>query len=661
MTDDAASPSTSDTYLAAALHWLRLRLDAYTAESREEPAQTPAPAPRRVRHRTAAERPALPPAAGPTGALAEAEEAVRAAEQAVPIPALVGLAGLLGLSRFERDVLLLCAAMELDPGTAARCAEAHGDPALACPTFALALRALPDPAWDALSPHGPLRRWRLIEIGQPAGRPLVTSPLRADERTVHHIKGLSELDSRLEPLLTRLTARPELLPAALRPAALALRAAASDTGVVVQLLGPDRTGKETFAAAATDILYRLPADALPTNPADLENLARLWSREALLLGASLYVDADDHETPEQLVRFVRRVEGGLFLGTREHRDGLDRPTVVVDVGRPARAEQRAAWAAAVPAEAADVLAGQFDLGLPAIDRITHTVPGADASALWAACLAHTRPRLDALAQRIESRAGWDQLVLPEEETRLLHALAAQAGLRTRVYEDWGFGELTTRGLGVSALFAGPSGTGKTMAAEVLARELRLNLYRIDLSAVVSKYIGETEKNLRRLFDAAEEGGTLLFFDEADALFGKRSEVRDSHDRYANVEVNYLLQRMESYRGLAVLATNMRSALDQAFLRRLRFVVTFPFPGLAQRRQIWAGAFPSHTPTEVLDLDRLAALPVTGGTIRTIALNAAFAAASDAGPVTMPHVLAAARTEFRKLDLPARDRDFEVTG
>ncbi|MGW5472331.1 ATP-binding protein [Streptomyces chartreusis] len=252
-------------------------------------------------------------------------------------------------------------------------------------------------------------------------------------------------------------------------------------------------------------------------------------------------------------------------------------------------------------------------------------------------------------------------MLPAEESALLHALAAQAGLRTRVYEDWGFGELTTRGLGVSALFAGPSGTGKTMAAEVLARELRLNLYRIDLSAVVSKYIGETEKNLRRLFDAAEEGGALLFFDEADALFGKRSEVRDSHDRYANIEVNYLLQRMESYRGLAILATNMRSALDQAFLRRLRFVVTFPFPAVAQRREIWAGAFPSHTPTEVLDLDRLSSLPVTGGTIRTIALNAAFAAAADAGPVTMPHVLAAARTEFRKLDLPARDRDFEVTG
>jgi len=226
-----------------------------------------------------------------------------------------------------------------------------------------------------------------------------------------------------------------------------------------------------------------------------------------------------------------------------------------------------------------------------------------------------------------------------------------------VYERWGFAERMNRGLGISALFAGPSGTGKTMAAEVIANELRLNLYRIDLSAVVSKYIGETEKNLRRLFDAAEEGAALLFFDEADALFGKRSEVKDSHDRYANIEINYLLQRMESYRGLAVLATNMRGALDQAFLRRLRFIVTFEVPGVADRRAIWERVFPERTPTDVLDLDRLADFAATGGMIHNIALNAAFAAAHAGSPVTMRMVLDSVRTEFRKLDIPVRDRDF----
>ncbi len=215
----------------------------------------------------------------------------------------------------------------------------------------------------------------------------------------------------------------------------------------------------------------------------------------------------------------------------------------------------------------------------------------------------------------------------------------------------------SRGLGISVLFSGESGTGKTLAAEVLAHELRMNLYRIDLSAVVSKYIGETEKNLRRLFDAAENGGAILFFDEADALFGKRSEVKDSHDRYANIEINYLLQRMEAYRGLAILATNMKSALDTAFLRRLRFIVHFPFPGVPERKAMWQKVLPPEVPTAALDYDRLARLNITGGHIHNIALNAAFLAASAGTPVTMPLILDAARAEFRKIERPINEADF----
>jgi SpoVK/Ycf46/Vps4 family AAA+-type ATPase len=211
-------------------------------------------------------------------------------------------------------------------------------------------------------------------------------------------------------------------------------------------------------------------------------------------------------------------------------------------------------------------------------------------------------------------------------------------------------------LGISVLFAGGSGTGKTMAAEVLANELRLDLYRIDLSSVVSKYIGETEKNLRRVFDAAEEGGAILLFDEADALFGKRSEVRDSHDRYANIEVSYLLQRMEAYRGLAILTTNLKEALDPAFLRRLRFVVQFPFPGVAQRAEIWRRVFPSGTPTEGIDPVKLARLNVAGGNIRNIALNAAFLAAEAGEPVRMPHLLRTARSEYAKLEKPLTESE-----
>jgi SpoVK/Ycf46/Vps4 family AAA+-type ATPase len=274
-------------------------------------------------------------------------------------------------------------------------------------------------------------------------------------------------------------------------------------------------------------------------------------------------------------------------------------------------------------------------------------------------VSRTRPALDVLAQPIETKAEWKDLKLPAHELGLLGHIVDHVRERAAVYDGWGFRERMNRGLGISALFCGESGTGKTMAAEVIAKELRLPLYRIDLSAVVSKYIGESEKNLRRLFDAAEDGGAILFFDEADALFGKRSEIRDSHDRYANIEVNYLLQRMEAYRGLAILATNLKSALDTAFMRRLRFIVTFPFPSPVERLAIWESVFPAKTPTNGLDWSRLAHLNVTGGSIQNIALNAAFLAARAGTKVTMPLVLQAARIEFRKLEKPINEADFRV--
>ena len=253
-------------------------------------------------------------------------------------------------------------------------------------------------------------------------------------------------------------------------------------------------------------------------------------------------------------------------------------------------------------------------------------------------------------------------MLPAEQKNLLRQITRQVRCRKLVYETWGFRERMNRGLGISALFSGESGTGKTMAAEVIANALDLDLYCIDLSAVVSKYIGETEKNLRKVFDAAEESGAIIFFDEADALFGKRSEIKDSHDRYANIEINYLLQRMESYRGVAILATNMKSALDNAFVRRLRFIVEFPFPGIEERTAIWQNIFPAGTPlAEDFDCRRLARLNLAGGNIHSVAINAAFLAARENGTVTMPLVLSAARDEFRKLERPARDSDFRWQG
>jgi SpoVK/Ycf46/Vps4 family AAA+-type ATPase len=242
------------------------------------------------------------------------------------------------------------------------------------------------------------------------------------------------------------------------------------------------------------------------------------------------------------------------------------------------------------------------------------------------------------------------------QRQTLREIVLHVRQRFRVHQTWGFASRGARGLGINALFAGPSGTGKTMAAEVLARELGLDLFRIDLSAVVSKYIGETEKNLRRVFDAAEGGGAVLLFDEADALFGKRSEVRDSHDRYANIEVSYLLQRMESYRGLSILTTNQKQAVDGAFLRRLRAIVNFPFPDAAQRAEIWRRVFPRETPTEGLDLHRLARLNLSGGHISNIALTAAVLAAETGSPVRMAHVAAAARSEYAKLEKPLTEAE-----
>ncbi|MGH9848972.1 MAG: ATP-binding protein [Blastocatellia bacterium] len=632
--------------------------------------------------------------------VARAVEAMKEAEATEPLPAMKLLAQRFGLSRFEQETLLLCAAIELDTSLSALCNLAQGNPSRLYPTFALALTIFDEPAWEALSPERPLRYWRLIEINQPGAQPLTTSALRADERIVNYLKGLNYLDDRLAPLLVPITQSgvgagvtiplPPSQQKAVETIARQIELATKTERLpIIQLLGGDASSKQLIAwraAAALGLhLYRLPSEWLPTHAAELETLARFLSRESILSPVAFYLDAFEGREqsaepaaggqPSSLNRFLARCEGLFFLDTRDVRQGIGRATIALDINKPAAAEQRQAWekllgqfADGIPA----LLAGQFNLGLAEMEQIARATLGETAPAsgpasgedagslsdrLWDACLAVTRPRMDALAQRIEPKADWDDLVLPEAEMKLLRQIAAQVGQRAKVYEEWGFSRKMNRGLGINALFAGESGTGKTMAAEVIANALRLNLYRIDLSAVVSKYIGETEKNLRRLFDAAEDGGAILFFDEADALFGKRSEVKDSHDRYANIEINYLLQRMEAYRGLAILATNMKSALDTAFTRRLRFIVNFPFPGAVERRLIWRKVFPSQTETKGLDFDRLARLNLTGGSIHNVALNAAFLAAKAGKPVTMPLIFEAARAEFAKQERPVSEADF----
>jgi ATPase family associated with various cellular activities (AAA)/Winged helix domain, variant len=606
------------------------------------------------------------------------EDALASNEEGMSAPpALRVLCSTFGLSSFERDVLLLCAGMELDGGFPSLCAEAQGNAQRAYPTFGLALATLPAAHWSALLPASPLRRWRLIEVG--TGDALTTSSLRIDERVLHYLAGISYLDARLGSIVEPVTMSVEM-PASQgsqseRIVEIWSRARSqTEPWPVIHLSGDERTAKREISAHACGALglqlHVMKAADVPQSAIEREVLARLWEREAALSQSALLVDCDEFENPRAIEPFLEQLRTMLLVGSREPLRLRRYPVVRVEISRPTAAERHSLWQEALGPFASQLdghverLVAQFDLGMDEIRNTSAQVlscrdseaDGQIIEQIWDACRATARKKLDDLAQRIEPAAHWDDLVLPAPQKQILREIGAQVRQRSQVYERWGFASKGSRGLGISALFSGTSGTGKTMAAEVLADELRLDLYRIDLSQVVSKYIGETEKNLRRVFDTAEASGAVLLFDEADALFGKRSEVKDSHDRYANIEISYLLQRMETYRGLAILTTNLKNVLDTAFLRRIRFIVQFPFPDAANRAEIWRHVFPSQTPTENIDVTKLARLNVVGGNIRNIALQAAFLAAESGEPVRMADILHAARREYAKLEKPLADAE-----
>ena len=603
---------------------------------------------------------------------------------AVP-PPLETLCELFGLTPFERQVVVLCAGVELDARFGKLCAAIQGDPRQPYATFSLALDVLPAAQWAALYPESPLRRWRLVEVGNNDG--LTRSPLRIDERVLHYLTGGDNVDERLAALVTPVPLAETLVGShqALveRLVATWVQTPAGRSLPAVQLIGRDSGTQRAIAATACRslglTLYALSAQVLPTDPRELEAFLRLWEREAALSRGALLIDClelsgNDAARDRAISHLVETVGTGLVITSRERKQPDHRALVTLDVLAPTVQEQRSLWQSSLDAAGIELkgaltpLVSQFNLSAPIIRSVCAEAVGSlevqkETSAvsvqmlLWDTCRVQTRPRLEDLAQRILPKATLDELVLPELQKQMLKEVVIHVRQRLTVYEQWGFGQKSDRGLGTSALFAGPSGTGKTMAAEALAKKLRLDLYRIDLSSVVSKYIGETEKNLRRVFDAAEQGGAILLFDEADALFGKRSEVKDSHDRHANIEVSYLLQRIEAYQGLAILTTNLKGALDTAFLRRLRFIVQFPFPDMAQRAEIWQRVFPQETPTEGLDIEKLSRLNVSGGNIRNIAVYAAFLAAEEKTPaVQMKHLLRAARVEFSKFEKSLTDAE-----
>ena len=521
------------------------------------------------------------------------------------------------------------------------------------------------------SPISPLRQWRLLDLA--ANEAPAHAALSIDERVLHALTGVAAQDERLRGLVRPAGQAASADADGSQAVAAALTLAAGRGAPLLLVAGRGALARSVAVwrdtaiagvrAVGSGVLLVAVSD-LPQDAADADDLARRLDREALLSGAVpvLWGDATG-EAQRRLLGVVDRLRGAAVLAVEVDRgrlrEALQRPLAVVECGAPAARAARAARRepdaellrpvlqqfrvdASVLREACTRAAEQ---GLGSADGPLYV------DAVWTALREATRGGLESLAQRIDADTSFDDLVLPPAQLEQLRAIAAQLRHRHTVHEDWGFARRGARGLGIAALFAGESGTGKTLAAEAIANEVRLDLFRIDLASTVSKYIGETEKNLARLFDAAEASGAVLLFDEADALFGKRSEVKDSHDRYANIEIAYLLQRIEAYRGLAILTTNLKSSLDKAFMRRIRFVVQFPFPDETLRERLWRAQLPAQAPQAAIDYAALARAPLSGGHIRAAALQAAFAAAARGVPIDGEALTQAMRGEFAKLERP----------
>jgi hypothetical protein len=562
-----------------------------------------------------------------------------------------------GLTQMERDLLALCVACELDPHLGRVLAYLADDTRATQPTAAAAAALF---GWNG----GPetmsgLRRWRLAHPanGEPALR--ATTAWQADPAVVLSV----EAERWIDPSLDRSTrmipveqARalpclyPQLLSRMLEELSLeTLRC--EEREFEFALVGPEGSGRETLAAQYAAALGRplltvtialLPGATPAPGEARIDALVQAI-RLAYASGALLYIrDAEQltaQENAELKMLASRCLRGAQQSSTATHRFVLESlPTTL-------RLECWGHWSDAAP---------------PAIVRVQRLTPNeirlVAQSASKDAVYASLRRAVEAhgeLMQPLRCPYLWDDLVVSSSLEKMLKDFEAQVLLRWEVYEEWGFSRLTHLGQGISALFGGPSGTGKTMAAQVLARSLGLELYRVDLAGVVNKYIGETEKRLRNVFDACERSGALLFFDEADALFGSRMQVKDSHDRFANIEIDYLLQRIEQFDGIAILATNRKNDLDTAFLRRLRFVMDFLNPDKRERRILWEKSLPALSPageriTDELDFDLLAdELELNGAQIKAIALGAAFLARGEGKRIGMEHIEVSALREYAK--------------
>ncbi len=625
-------------------------------------------------------------------AVQRSAELVQAAvDQSLPLPRLAWLSQAFRLSAFEQDLLLLCCLPEFDPRYASLFGFLQDDVTRKQPSFQLALDLFAPSGGERLAWrrylddgaalfHFGLIRW--AGEGESGGG--LTAPLEADASVINWLAGiyrpaglLSEtaaleyVEDRAQDALLASICAPQLDPASL------------DTQVVA-LYGPDRLAQMAFArrvalARGQPLLIvrldKLPPDALLKGLRLALRDARLNQAIAVLTGWEALA-GERQSPPKEAIAELVDFPGLAFVASpllwQVRGSSPAQRFIWVECPLPNFVQRRDIWRHFLGDAPVDLdleqVSAQFHLSCEQIRDACNAASSEaafqqaeiSAGGLLSAARRYSNPNLSKLATKIEPHFEWKDIVLPADQIDLLRELVATVRSQPVVLESWKVGQKLVASSGITVLFAGPPGTGKTMAAEVIANELGLDLYKIDLSMVVSKYIGETEKNLEQIFREAETSNAILFFDEADALFGKRSEVRDSHDRYANIEISYLLQRMEAYNGVAILATNLRANLDEAFTRRLQFVVDFPFPDEDDRLRIWRALFLPTIPVEgPIDFPRMAReFKIAGGNIRNIIVNAAYLAAADGGVVRMNHVLHSTRREMQKMGRLTSDSNFE---
>jgi hypothetical protein len=619
------------------------------------------------------------------------------AQQQGEVPRLVRLATAFGLDQFELDALLICLAPTLDLRYERLYGYLQDDVTRKHPSVSLFLDLLCPPGAERMarlayfSGENRLFKHRLIERAADGGGtvPTLSQTLFLDESIMAWLLGQFQPHTRIGHHAALIHPQRDEVDVLLAgdTASAIMPALPSSPPPLIALYGPD--GKSQQAAARL-CAAELGRSLLVVNLAGvIENgepplaALRLALRDARLTGAIPYLagwdaclaDQGSGALPPAILQEMCNYPDIVVVAGEAiwQPQGIERerPLLWFEFPVPSYNQRTVLWQHFVGqpiltnAEL-DLLAGQFALTSAQIrdavssarDTSTQQQRAIESQDLFAAARAHSNPNLSNLARKIEPRYTWDDIILPEDSLSLLHEIVDTVRGRPLVLEEWGVGKKLVSSNGITVLFAGPPGTGKTMGAEVIANELKLDLYKIDLSTVVSKYIGETEKNLERVFAEAQSSNAILFFDEADALFGKRSEVKDAHDRYANIEISYLLQRMEVYDGVTILATNLRANLDEAFTRRLQFSVNFPFPQEKYRLLIWETLFPPDVPRDPeVDFRELAKrFRLAGGNIRNIIVNAAYLAAADGGRVTMKHLGHSTRRELQKMGRLPREED-----